>query len=130
MSPEQLWRFLPVGYCLTVLIETPVLLLGLSRRHPLRRRLFAAVWLNACSYPVVVLVLPLLLDPSTPGYLAVAEAFAPLAECALFWLGFGTRAERFRASMWRDFAAITLANLASFAVGEWLRTWGWSGLFG
>jgi hypothetical protein len=130
MSPEQLWRFLPVGYALTVLIETPVLLLGLSRRHPLRRRLFAAVWLNACSYPVVVLVLPLLLDPSTLGYLAAAETFAPLAECALFWLAFGTRPERFRASMWRDFAAITLANLASFAVGEWLRTWGWFGLFG
>jgi hypothetical protein len=130
MTPQQLWRFLPLGYGLTVLIETPVLLVGLSPRHSLGRRLFAGVWLNACSYPVVVLVFPLLLDPSTLGYLVVAETFAPVAECVLFWLAFGERAERFRASMWRDFAAITLANLASFAVGEWLHSRGWFGLVG
>ena len=50
-------------------------------------------------------------------YLAVAETFAPVAECALFWAAFGERAELGRASMWRDFAAITAANLTSFLVG-------------
>jgi hypothetical protein len=120
MTPTELWYFLPLGYCLTVLVETPVLLVGLSARHPLRRRLFAGVWLNACSYPVVVLVLPLVFGDARLAYLVVAETFAPVAECALFWLAFGSRAEWGRASMWRDSAAIVLANLASFGVGELL----------
>jgi hypothetical protein len=127
MTPEYLWHFLPIGYCLTVLIETPVLLLGLSPRHPWRRRLVAGVWLNACSYPVVVLVFPLLFEPATPAYLVVAETFAPVCECALFWLAFGTGAEWLRRSMWRDFGTIVLANLASFGIGEYLYWQGWLG---
>ena len=63
MSPNELWRFLPLGYLLTILIETPILLIGLSGRHPFRRKLFAGVWLTACTYPIVVLVLPLLFTP-------------------------------------------------------------------
>ena len=51
-------------------------------------------------------------------YLAVAETFAPSAECILFWLAFGTRAEWGRPSMWRDFVTIVAANLASFLIGE------------
>ena len=42
-----------VGYLFTISVETPVLLVGLSRRHPIRHRLFAGVWLTACTYPVV-----------------------------------------------------------------------------
>jgi hypothetical protein len=114
------WAFLPVGYAFSVLVETPVLLAGLSPRHPYRRRLFAGFWLTACTYPIVVLVLPEFFPE--PGqrtlYLWIAETFAPAAECALFWAAWGTRAERGRRSMWRDFAAITLANLASFGLGE------------
>jgi hypothetical protein len=120
MTPERLWAFLPLGYLLTILVETPVLLVGLSARHPLRRRLFAGAWLTACTYPVVVLVLPPLLvrgDDRTL-YLWAAETFAPLAECALFWAAFGERSEWGKRSMWRDFAAIVLANLASFGAGE------------
>jgi len=41
------WAFLPVGYLFSVLIETPVLLVGLSPRHPYGRRLFAGLWLTA-----------------------------------------------------------------------------------
>lgn len=89
------------------------------------RRLFAGLWLNACTYPVMVLVLPPLFGDSRALYLLAAETFAPVAECALFWLAFGSRAEWFRASMWRDFAAITLANLASFGIGEWLHAGRW-----
>src|SRR6185369_8249610 len=94
MSPSELWRFLLIGYPFTILIETPVLLLGLSKRHSLKRRLFAGVWLTACTYPIVVLVLPLLFaNSSRTVYLTVAETFAPVAECILFWLAYGSSAE-------------------------------------
>ena len=130
-SPDELWRFLPLGYLLTILIETPILCVGLSRRHPLRRKLFAGVWLTACTYPIVTLVLPLLFAPERRGlYLVVAETFAPVAECALFWLAFGTNEELGKVSMWRDFTAIIVANLASFGIGEVINAWGWFGLLG
>ena len=131
MSPSGLWRFLPLGYLLTILIETPVLCVGLSGRHPLKRRLLAGVWLTACTYPIVTLVLPLLFNTSSRAvYLLVAEIFAPVAECALFWLAFGTNEELGKPSMWRDFMTIILANLASFGIGEALNAWGWFGLLG
>ena len=130
-SPDELWRFLPIGYLLTILIETPVLTIGLSKRHPLSRKLLAGVWLTACTYPIVTLVLPLLFASHGRAlYLVVAETFAPVAECALFWLAFGKREQAGTASMWRDFIAIIVANLASFGVGEGLNAWGWFGLFG
>lgn len=119
MSPLELWRFLPLGYLLTIAIETPILFVGLSRRHPKRHRFIAGVWLTACTYPVVTLVLPLLLvDYSRAVFLLVTETFAPVAECILFWLAFGSAAEFGKRSMWRDFAAIVVANLASFVTGE------------
>src|SRR5262245_60528127 len=114
MSPSDLWRFLPLGYLFTILIETPVLLVGLSKRHPIKRRIFAGVWLTACTYPIVVLVLPLLfVDSSRTIYLAVAETFAPVAECTLFWLAYGNSEALGTRSMWQDFATIVIANLAS-----------------
>ena len=129
MSPNELWRFLPLGYLLSILIETPILLIGLSRRHPFGRKLFAGVWLTACTYPIVVLVLPLLFAPDQRTlYLVVAETFAPAAECVLFWLAFGNREEVGTRSMWRDFMAIIVANLASFSVGELLNAYRWFGL--
>ncbi len=156
MSPSELWRFLPLGYLLTILVETPVLCVGLSRRHPLGRRLLAGVWLTACTYPIVTLVLPLLFAPDRRVlYLIVAETFAPVAECVLFWLAFGKEEEVEKgagsagiagspadvvqsagvlvlpaASTRRDFIAIILANLASFGLGEVMNAWGWFGLLG
>ena len=121
MSTDQLWRFLLVGYCVSVVIETPILLVGLSAGHSLGRRLFAGLWLTACTYPIVVLVLPHWL-PSRVAYLAIAETFAPAAECVLFWAAFGIG----RPTAWRDGAAITLANLASFGLGEVLNAHGWA----
>jgi hypothetical protein len=129
MSPIDLWHFLPFGYLLTIAIETPILLVGLSARHSLGRRLFAGFWLTACTYPIVTLVLPLILaNRSRALFLLVAETFAPIAECLLFWLAFGSTAEFGKREMWQDFATITLANLASFAVGETLNAWQWFGL--
>ncbi|HJP94820.1 MAG TPA: hypothetical protein VJ875_22855 [Pyrinomonadaceae bacterium] len=111
--PSELWRFLPFGYLLTIAIETPVLFFGLSPQHSKRRRIFAGIWLTACTYPIVVLVLPLLLvNHSRAFFLLIAEVFAPVAECALFWLAFGKKAT------WRDFGVIVIANLASFVMGE------------
>ena len=113
MSSLELWRWLPLGYLFTIAIETPILLIGLSPHHSKARRLFAGVWLTACTYPIVTLVLPLLFESySRAAYLAVAEIFAPVAECALFWLAFG------KETTWRDLGVIILANLASFLGGE------------
>ena len=129
MSPNQLWHFLPLGYLLTILIETPILVVGLSPRHPLSRKLLAGVWLTACTYPIVTLVLPLMFAPDRRGlYLLVAETFAPIAECLLFWLAFGKGDEVTSRAMWRDFIAIIVANLASFGLGEVMNAWGWFGL--
>ena len=131
MSPSELWHFFPLGYLFSILIETPVLLIGLSRRHPIRRRLFAGIWLTACTYPIVVLVLPFALAGfSRGGYLVVAEVFAPVAECALFWLAYGESEQAGKASMWRDFGTIVVANLASFMGGEILNAYGWFGMLG
>ena len=119
MSPLELWRFLPLGYLFTVAIETPILFFALSPRHPKRHRILAGLWLTACTYPIVTLVLPLLMENySRAMFLVVAETFAPVAECILFWLAFGSAAEVGKRSMWRDFGAIVLANLASFLLGE------------
>ena len=85
-------------------LEAPILLIGLSLRHRLRNRLLAAIWVNACTYPIVVLVLPYLVwvPFGRIAYLAVAETFAPVAECSLFWLAFGSAQLRFRISMYHQ----------------------------
>lgn len=115
---DPLYPFLLPGYAVTVALEAPVLLLGLSREHSWRRRLFAGFWLTACTYPVVVLVIPSFLSPDTARlpYLLAAETFAPLAECALFGAAFH-RGVKPRARA-RDRLVILLANLLSFAAGE------------
>jgi len=131
MSSYELWRFLPIGYLFTILIETPVLVLGLSQRHSIKRRLLAGVWLTACTYPIVVLVLPAVFANSSRAlYLVVAEIFAPVAECVLFWLAYGKSELAGTRSMWQDMAVIVIANLASFLGGEVLNAFGWFGWFG
>ena len=127
---RDLWVFLPVGYLVTILIETPILLAGLSRKLTVKQRLWCGVWLTACTYPIVVLVLPaIFFDQSRTLYLAVAETFAPVVECLLFWIAF-RGGILLTASEWaRCFAVIILANLASFGIGEIMNTVGWFGLF-
>jgi hypothetical protein len=117
MSTSGLWAGLLIGYLFSITVETPILLIGLSARHSRRRRLFAGVWLTACTYPVVVLVLPFFFR-SKSIYVVVAESFAPVTECVLFWLAFGK--DESGGTPWpcRDFAVILLANLASFGLGE------------
>jgi hypothetical protein len=126
MTPEQLWWWFPIGYLLSITIETPILLFGLSARHPMSRRLFAGIWLTACTYPIVALVLPQVFDIEKQRflYLLVGESIAHFGECALFWMAFGTKEEWGRRSMWQDFVAILLANWASFSAGELLHKLG------
>jgi hypothetical protein len=122
MSTAYLLAML-VGYLMTITVETAVLLALLSRRHPVRVKLFAGVWLTACTYPVVWIVLPPLFEERWL-YLLVAETFAPVAECALFWFAFIRQLPRDDRATLRDFVAITLANLASFGLGEVINHFG------
>jgi len=126
----DLWRFLPLGYLITIAIETPVLLVGLSPKVPFRQKLFCGAWLTACTYPIVVLVLPaVFFDQSRSLYLFIAETFAPVAECILFWLAFRNRGFLETNDWLRCITAIIIANLASFGIGEVLNGYRWFGLF-
>ena len=127
---DRLWLFLPVGYLTTILIETPILVLGLSPKLSLKQKLHCGIWLTACTYPIVVLVLPaIFFDYSRNLYLAVAETFAPIGECVFFWLVFRGRDLLEKNDWIRSFAAIILANLASFGIGEIINYYQWFGLF-
>jgi len=129
-DPTTLLLFLPVGYIATVLIEAPVLIFGLSKTLTLKQRAFAGFWLTACTYPIVVLVLPILFSNSSRIiYLAVAETFAPLAECISFWFAFKDKLEPTLKTKLRNFGVITFANLLSFGIGEILNSTRWFGLF-
>lgn len=120
-TTAELWQLMPWGYLLTIVLETPVLLVGLSSPHPLRRRLFAGLWLTACTYPIVAVLLPLTVWAwwGRIAYLAIAETFAPLAECALFLVAFPPASNEWRSSI-RDCAAIVVANLVSFLLGGYM----------
>ena len=127
---SELWKFLPIGYLFTILIETPVLLVGLSPKVTLKQRLWCGVWLTACTYPIVILVLPaLFFGESRALYLLVAETFAPVAECILFWVAFRGRGILETGDWIRCFITIVIANLASFGLGEVVNYAGWFGLF-
>lgn len=129
MPIGELWKFLPFGYLVTILIETPILLLGLTKKLSIKQRLMCGVWLTACTYPIVVIVLPTLFyGYSRTSYLIVAEIFAPVAECVIFWFAF--RGRDFVNADWiRSMIAIVIANLASFGLGEVIGYYGWFGLF-
>ena len=120
MNSMVYWLQPLIGFALTVLIETPLLMVALSPRHPWRHRLFAGAWLTSCSYPIVVVVLPYFFSPAGDRltYLLVAETFAPASECLLFWAAFHRKQGLPRATLAHDYATIVVANLASFAFGE------------
>lgn len=129
-SFDRLWLFFPIGYLTTILIETPFLIFGLSPKLSFKQKLLCGIWLTACTYPIVVLVLPAAMQDFSHGaYLAAAESFAHFGECVLFWLAFRER-EDFETKDWiRSFAAILLANFASFMLGEVLNYYNWFGVF-
>ena len=114
--PHPYFVLFPIYYLFTISIETPILCVGLSSEHPMRRRILSGIWLTACTYPIVWFVVPVWFDPLAEriAYLAVAESIAHFGECALFYFAFQPRQHP-----WRDMAAIFIANLASFGLGEW-----------
>ena len=61
-------------------------------------------------------------------YLSVAEIFAPVAECALFWLAFRGKDNLNRVDWVECLIAIVVANFGSFGVGEIFNYYGWFGL--
>src|SRR5262245_13211635 len=131
--------FFPVVYLVFVLVDAPILWFGLSSAHPKLIRLLAVLWVAACALPLAVVIPSVIVTPTNlvsfilavvagliiaaavvefeqrGTYLAVAETFAPAAECALFW---AVGPAMFR----RDMAAIVVANLASFGIGELVRS--------
>lgn len=130
MPISELWRFLPIGYLVTILIETPILLIGLTKKLSFKTKLICGLWLTACTYPIVVIVLPTVFFGSSRGlYLLVAEIFAPAAECLLFWLAFRSRYDLAANDWIRCLIAIVIANLASFGLGEVIGYYRWFGLF-
>lgn len=119
MDAASLWAFLPLGYALTVLLEAPVLWFGLTKRHASTTRMAAAFLLTGVTYPIVVLVLPLLIGAEERYwlYLLIAETFAPAAEVVLFRFFFPQATALPPREQLRDAAAIVGANLCSFLVG-------------
>ena len=113
-------RLMALSYLLTVAIETPVLLIGLSRPHSWKVRLAAGIGLTACTYPLLWFVLPQVISLREHGglFLAVGETLVSVVECAIFFVvfergrGFGQRV------LVRDWITIVVANLASFGLGE------------
>ena len=134
-APHNLWPIFPLGLALSIALELPVLLVGLSRRHSLRRRVLAAIWLTSCTLPIVWFVLPeLIWRPLGPSgelpYVVIAEIFAPAAECLLFWWAYilwhprETKApSSSRFATLQDMAAIIAANLLSFLLGAYVLAW-------
>lgn len=125
MNTESLWQFLALGYAVTVMVELPILYIGLSAQHSQSQRIQAGFLLTAFTYPVVVLVLPaaftLWNNQSRIAYLIVAETYAPVAEVLFF--RFLTN-QRLLAGPDRDMLVIAAANLCSFLLGEaFLSDW-------
>ncbi len=113
------------GYLFTVSIETPVLFAALQPKYSWKTKLAAGFALTACTYPFICFVFPAFMSPyDSPYYLPVAETFAPLAECFIFWLAFAKRESFRERGTWRDMGAIVVANLASFLLGEILKNKG------
>lgn len=128
MHVEPILKMMAFGYFLTISLELPVLLVGLSRRHTVSHRLFAGFWLTACTYPVVWLVLPPLIE-NRFWYLVVAETFAPVAECLIFYLALVRGKPSCRRDTIQDMVSIVVANLISFGIGEvFNRQVGWEWL--
>jgi len=108
--------FLIFGYLATVAIEAPVLCTGMDAQTPFRLRLQAGLLLTALTYPVVVVLLPLLMGAlGRPMYLLVAEIFAPAAEVLFFRF---MTARGLTAPLDRNDTVIIVANLLSFGFGQ------------
>ncbi len=119
MISAEPWLLLILGYTLTVLIEVPVLCVGLSGEYSIRDRWISGMLLTAFTYPFVVMILPAVMSlagiQSRLVYLLVAETWAPVGEVVLFRY---LHRIPMRKAVDRNAAVIVIANLCSFAAGE------------
>ena len=119
MSIGTLWLLLVFGYCLTVLIEIPILIVGLSRKYGVTETIVNGLLLTAITYPVVVMVLPAIFTgmgiENRTLFLAIAESFAPVTEVLFFRYLID---QPLTGRLDRDGAVIVIANLTSFLLGE------------
>ena len=123
MNTSELFLFLLFGYIATVAIELPVLMWGLSDRHSKSTKLTSGLLLTGFTYPIVVLVLPVIVSVlwGQTVYLVIAETYAPIVEVLFF--RFMTSKKLF-AKPDRDAVVIILANVLSFLVGAaFLSNW-------
>lgn len=119
MSIGTLWLLLICGYLLTILIEIPILILGLPTKFAVKDTIVNGLLLTAITYPVVVLVLPAIFTgmgiENRVLFLAVAESFAPITEVLFFRYLID---QPLAARLDREAAVIVVANLTSFLLGE------------
>lgn len=122
MTPYGAWLFFVVGYVATISVELPVLYFGLTGRHSTSDRFMFAFMLTAFTYPIVILVMPMLLNPfGRLAYVVIAEVFAPLAEVALFRF---VDDRKIISRLDRDAVFIVVANMLSFLLGQaFLSEW-------
>jgi len=100
------------AFLLTLAIEAPIVALLLRRWELGWPRLLALIFFaNLASHPAIWFVFTQLLVIGTPGYLAVAEAWAIGCEALFYWAAFRGLPVR------RAIVVSLAANAASFAVG-------------
>lgn len=100
------------AFVLTLVVETPIVVLVLRRSQPdLVRLALIAVIANLATHPAVWFVFTQLFLVGTPEYILAAEAWAVVAEAAVYLIvirGVGAR---------RAVTASLLANSASVMAG-------------
>jgi len=122
MSMGTLWLLLIFGYLLTILIELPVLICGLSSKYSSLETIVNGFLLTALTYPVVVMVLPAIFTGMAEWGSTVEQRTLPLQrrspllpKCCSFDI---STAQSLIARPDRDAAVIVTANRASFLLGE------------
>lgn len=111
------FRYVGPWYLLTVLLESPFVIVGI-KNHTVKTRVIWAFLLTAATYPFVTLVFPRLM-PDYGSYVITSEVFAATAEPLLFWICMDRKTERRDAI--RNAVLIFAANVFSFLCGEFLK---------
>ena len=102
-----------VAFVVTVLLEASVYQLPLVDSTPTQskhRRLVDCLLVNACTHPLVFLLLPLMIPTDATTYVLVAESIAITGEAFLL--------QHFGYS--RPWRLSLSANLVSWLLGSWL----------
>lgn len=109
-----------------VLVQTPVLALGLSRPHTWEVRLLAGGWLSACTVPLLMLVVPYLPEQGwslawglvefrttvCQPQVAAGGCLAAVAQATLFYFAFDRDEPLASLHVTQDLAAVLVAFAA------------------